>query len=134
MALGKSYMIGQSDNDAIKLDLYYTDSFIQPALIKDIYRLASIEEIIDMKMDIVQRGGRKKDFWDLHELLSTYSPSQMIAMHKQRYPYTHDEALIRSNFINFTFADDDLEPVCLHGKYWELIKLDILRALDINHN
>ncbi|WP_394344986.1 hypothetical protein [Echinicola soli] len=27
-----------------------------------------------MKMDVVQRRGRKKDFWDLHELLNRYFP------------------------------------------------------------
>jgi predicted nucleotidyltransferase component of viral defense system len=32
--------------------------------------MATVEEIIAMKLDVMQRGGRKKDFWDLHELLS----------------------------------------------------------------
>jgi hypothetical protein len=50
--------------------VFYTDPFIQPPIEIDSIRLASIEEIIAMKMDVIQRGGRKKDFWDLHELLS----------------------------------------------------------------
>lgn len=82
-----------------------------------------------MKIDIVQRGSRKKDFWDLHELLDRYTPSQMIALHKIRYPYNHDENDIRKNFTNFAMADDDFDPICLQGKYWELIKLDIIQAL-----
>jgi predicted nucleotidyltransferase component of viral defense system len=101
VALGKSYFIGASEEEAIKLDLYYTDKFIQPELKIDNVRMATIEEIIAMKIDIIQRGGRKKDFWDLHELIDKYSPEQMIAFHRQRYPYNHDETIIKSNFTNF---------------------------------
>ena len=32
-------------------------------------RMASENEIIAMKLDVVLRGGRKKDFWDLHYYL-----------------------------------------------------------------
>jgi predicted nucleotidyltransferase component of viral defense system len=90
----------------------------------DSIRLASIEEIIAMKMDVIQRGGRKKDFWDLHELLSNYSIHQMIALHERRYPYSHDKDVLLKNLINFDFADNDLNPICLKGKYWEFIKDD----------
>ena len=41
----------------------------------------------------------------------------------------HKEKEILSNFRKFEYADDDFDPVCLRGKYWELIKLDILDAL-----
>ena len=129
IGMGMSYLIGDDENDSIKLDLYYTESFIQPELIITPYRLATIEEIIAMKIDIVQRGGRKKDFWDLHELLGQYSPSQMIALHKIRYPYNHNEGFIRANFTNFTIADDDFDPICLKGKYWELIKYDFVEVI-----
>lgn len=37
--------------------------------------------------------------------------------------------LIRQNFINFTRADNEFNPICLKGKHWELIKLDIVQAL-----
>ncbi len=33
------------------------------------------------------RGGRKKDFWDLHALHEQYSIDNMIALHQERYPY-----------------------------------------------
>jgi hypothetical protein len=129
IGMGMSYLIGDDENDSVKLDLYYTEPFIQPELIIAPYRLATIEEIIAMKIDIVQRGARKKDFWDLHELLDKYSPGQMLELHKTRYPYHHDESEIRTNFINFIIADDDFDPICLKGKYWELIKFDIVKAL-----
>ena len=129
IGMGVSYVIGKSQEDLVKLDLYYTDTFIQPALEIGPYRLATIEEIIAMKINIVQRKARKKDFWDLHELLISHTPSQMIALHAQLYPYGHDEAVIRQNFIDFSRADGDFTPICLKGKHWELIKLDIVNAL-----
>jgi hypothetical protein len=104
--------------------VFYKDPFIQPPIEIDSIRLASIEEIIAMKMDVIQRGGRKKDFWDLHELLSNYSIPQMIALHERRYPYSHDKDVLLKNLINFDFADNDLKPICLKGKYWEFIKDD----------
>lgn len=129
VGMGRPYFIGDNEEECIKLDLYYTDPFIQPALVIENVRMATVEEIIAMKINVVQRGGRKKDFWDLHEIMDNYLPEQMIALHEQRYPYDHDEELIRSKFIDFSNADNDYDPECLRGKYWELIKLDITRAL-----
>jgi hypothetical protein len=124
-----SFTIGTDKENSIKLDVYYTDPFIQPALIEDGIRLATVEEIIAMKIDVVQRGGRKKDFWDLHELLPKYSINKMLELHQERYPYTHDNGLIKQNLTDFSIADDDLEPVCLRGKYWAFIKEDIEDAV-----
>lgn len=106
--------------------MLYTDPYIYPSLEIDGIRMATIEEIIAMKVDIIQRGGRKKDFWDLHELIDKYPLQQMIALHETRYPYTHDEIAIREKFTNFEIADGEADPNCLHGKHWELIKLDFL--------
>lgn len=122
--MGKSYTIGNDKNNSVKLDVFYTDPFIQEFIEEDNIRLASIEEIIAMKIDVIQRGGRKKDFWDLHELLDKYSISQMVALHEERYPFSHDEKTILINLINFENADNDFDPVCLKGKYWEFIKAD----------
>lgn len=131
VAMGTSYIVGDTVEESFKLDIYYTtDPFIFPVVNKEEIRLASKEEIAAMKIDVVQRGGRKKDFWDLHALLDEYTITQMIGMHEKRYPYSHDKALIVSNFIDFTSADEDFDPVCLLGKQWETIKLDLLEVLD----
>jgi len=126
IGMGKSYYIGKSKDDCVKVDLFYTDRFIQKIKLIDDIRLATVEEIIAMKIDVISRGGRKKDFWDIHELKDDYSIEKMIALHKQRYPYAHDEDQIRSNFSNFKNADDDFDPICLQGKHWEIIKLDMI--------
>jgi len=131
--MGKSYLIGENENNSVKLDVFYTDTFIQAPIVEDGIRLATIEEIIAMKIDVISRKGRKKDFWDIHELMETYSIHQMLSLHKQRYEYTHNEVEILANFIDFADADDDFEPKCLRGKHWELVKMDIVQKIqDMN--
>ncbi len=126
IGFGKSYFVGDSAFNSIKLDVFYTDEFIDSMKVIDNIRLASIEEIIAMKLDVVQRGGRKKDFWDLHELMDEYSISEMFSLHEKRYPYSHDKHLLKKNFTSFDNADGDFDPVCLREKHWELIKLDLI--------
>jgi len=87
--------------------------------------MATIEEITAMKIGIIQNGGRKKDYWDIYEILDQITPMQILELHKTRHPYTHNKDLIIDNFLNFDKADYDFEPVCLRGYYWEIIKLEL---------
>jgi hypothetical protein len=38
--------------------------------------------------------------------------------------------LILKNFTDFSLADEDFDPICLKGKYWEFIKEDIENAVE----
>jgi len=125
VGIGRSYFIGTGPAESVKLDLYYTDKFIDDPVLDGHVRLATVEDIIAMKLDVILRTGRKKDFWDIHELLNDYTASEMLALHKRRYPHTHGRALLISQFTNFEAADHDFEPDCLRGNHWELIRLDI---------
>ncbi len=129
IGMGVSYYVGESESAAIKVDIYYTEDFIRPITDEDHIRLASREDIIAMKLDVIGRGGRKKDFWDLHALQEDYSISDMISLYQERYPYAHSDEEIRAGLVHFEIADDDLDPVCLLGKHWELIKLDFIQWL-----
>lgn len=134
IAAGKSYFAGNSGKDFIKLDLFYTDPFIRPVLRIDNIRMASIDDLVAMKTDLLLRGARKKDFWDLHELLDIYSIPQMIRLHAEKYPYSHDTHEILRNFTHFETADNDFDPICLKGKYWELIKMDFIEEIEKLNN
>lgn len=131
IGFGKSYFVGESDKNSIKLDLFYTDEFIDEVNLIDDIRLASVEEIIAMKLDVIQRGGRKKDFWDIHELMDEYSIEKMFSLHKKRYPYGHERVLLINHFTQFKNADGDFDPVCLRQKHWELIKIDMIDFIKI---
>lgn len=123
-SFGKSYFLGNNQNSAVKLDIFYSDPFIDNELLLGNIRLASLKDITAMKIEVIQNGGRKKDFWDLHELLNYFSLEEMLAFHKIRYPFSHDSDLIIKNFTNFEIADDDFDVLCLKGKHWEVIKSD----------
>ena len=62
IGIGNCYFIGENHLNCIKLDLFYTYSFIDKTLLIDGLRLASIEKIIAMKLDVILRDGMKKDF------------------------------------------------------------------------
>jgi len=124
VGMGRSFYIGKSEQESVKVDLFYTDAFIRPHSLIENIRLASLDDIVAMKVDVIQKKGRKKDFWDLHELLEYYTIEQMIKLHEERYPYSHSKDVIVENFTDFDRADDDFNPICFHGKYWESIKMD----------
>lgn len=128
VGIGGSYAVGETETESLKLDLYYTDTYIQPAHLEDGIRLATIEEIAAMKIDVISRCGRKKDFWDVHEILEHYSLEDLLALHRQKHPFTHNRAEILQQLINFQSADGDFDPVCLKNKIWELVKYDLVLA------
>ncbi len=123
---GKTYFIGKDDDDCVKLAIYCTNKFRRPILEIDGLRLASVEELIATKLDIIIRGPRKKNFWDLHELTEEYSFNEMLSIYKEWYSFSPDKKEIKAALTNFSAAENDFEPLCLRGKHWEVIKLDLL--------
>lgn len=131
VAFGTYFEIGNSENDFIKLDLYYTDPYMDEFQEVSTIRMASFEEIIAMKLDVILRGGRKKDFWDLHYFLDKYSIDEMISFFEKRYPYNDDFVKIKEMLVNFDAADLDFDPNCLLDKNWEMIKIDFAEKLNL---
>jgi predicted nucleotidyltransferase component of viral defense system len=128
VGMGTYFEVGNSKTDFVKVDLYYTDNFVFEELIEDDIRMASENEIIAMKLEVVNQNGRKKDFWDLHYYLDKMSINEMIELYEKRYPY-NDFSNIKSQFMNFENADEDFNPICLLNKNWEEIKLDFIEKL-----
>lgn len=128
-SMGKSYFVGTSKEDLVKLDIFYTDSFAFPVLIEQNIRFARLAEIAAMKLEVIGNNGRKKDFWDLHELMEYFSLNQMVEFYEKRYPYSSSKKEIVSQLTFFDSADEDFEPICHRNKYWELIKLDFVEAV-----
>lgn len=125
-----SFKIITNTTTVLTVDLYYHDEIMNPCDAIDNVRIASLDDVVAMKVDVISRIGRKKDFWDLHELLNIYSIPQMLDLHQQRHEYIHDREQIITHFINFSSADEDIDPICLKGKEWELIKLDFVELIE----
>lgn len=126
VAFETNFVVGNSINDCVKIDLYYTDDFIEPPVITENIRMATTNEIIAMKLDVILRGGRKKDFWDLHYFIDKINIDDMISLFQKRYPYNDDYSKIKAQLLNFDIADADFEPICLLEKNWEIMKLDFI--------
>jgi len=93
-------ILQHNHRQSFDVDLFYTDPFIRPSIITDGIRLASTEDITAMKMELIARGGRKKDFWDIHELMEKFTLKEMLAWYQARYPYTYEsrEILVTHRF------------------------------------
>lgn len=130
-SLGLSIFAGESASDCLKIDLYYTEPFVFPLLFVDGIRLASLPELIAMKLDVISRGGRKKDFWDIHALIDQFTLEEMLNLYLKRYPFHEDSAYLRKMMLFFDKADEDWAPLCLMGKHWELIKLDLFEFCSV---
>ena len=129
ISFGTYFQVGYSLENSVKVDIYYTDNYVFDVIEIENIRMASDKEIIATKLDVLLRGGRKKDFWDLHYFLEKYTIDEMISFFKNRYPYNDPENNIRKQFFYFDNADSDVDPICLFNKTWELIKLDFYEAL-----
>jgi hypothetical protein len=61
-SMGQTYYVGNSGIEMLKIDLFYTDAFVFPLVNRNGIRLATVEEITAMKLEVVTQGGRKKIF------------------------------------------------------------------------
>ena len=122
-----SLYIGDNKEDCVKLDLCYDDDLIFPLIEVDGLRIASEKEIAAMKIQaITQVEQRRKDFWDIHELLESYTLSEMIYWGVERYPWSVTKESVKDGIERLPLIKDYTEVVCLKGKYWEFIVEDLL--------
>lgn len=123
-----SLYIGNSSANEIKLDLCYDDATIFPIVKVDGIKMACDKEIAAMKMLAITTGNRRKDFWDIHELLDRYPLDNMIEWGLQRYPYSLDREEILQSLLNVWEIEDKTDVISLKGGYWEFVADDIERA------
>ena len=65
--------------DEIKIDMIrYPHPLIRPEFSIEDIRMFSTEDIIAMKVQAILGRGKKKDFWDIAELLNHYSVPDFI--------------------------------------------------------
>lgn len=125
VSFGTFFEVGTSKDDFVKIDIYYSDKFVFNQLIDYNVRLAIAEEIIAMKLEVINNKGRKKDFWDIHFFLEKYTLQHFIQIYEKRYPYGNSKT-IEQQLLDFELADNDFDPICLLNKEWELIKYDFV--------
>lgn len=127
-----SLFVGNSSDDCVKLDICYDKNPIFPIVNIEGIRMLSEKDIAAMKLNaIAQDRQRKKDFWDIHDLLETYSIEDMVSFALKRYPWSLTLDKIIDGFKRIPSLNDYTEIRCLKGKYWEFVSEDLMEQIPI---
>ena len=114
----------------IKVDIvYFPHKPIAELVTEKNIRMYSSEDIAAMKIQAILGRAKKKDFWDLHELLQHYSLQQLIDWHKQKYPSQMLAISIPNAITYFVEADESETPVSFKNQTWEQIKKSISKSV-----
>lgn len=111
--------------DGVKTDLI-RHQYNQIAAVENFegIRLASLPDVIAMKLGAVAGRGAKKDFWDVYALLAQFSVKEMIGFYAQKYPASDPGQVIRS-LVYFEDADLQPDPIDLLNVTWSEVKTDL---------
>lgn len=114
----------------IKVDIvYYPHAPIAEVVVEDKIRMYSSADISAMKIQAIFGRAKKKDFWDLYELLQYYPLQQMIDWHKQKYPSQMLAISIPNAISYFVEAEESETPVSFKGQTWDGIKKGISKKV-----
>ncbi|MFT4153328.1 nucleotidyl transferase AbiEii/AbiGii toxin family protein [Parafilimonas sp.] len=116
--------------EEIKVDIiHYKHPIIhQPDTIEGI-RLYSSPDITAMKINAILGRGKKKDFWDLAELLQHYKLAEMISFHNKKYPSQNLLITIPQAITYFDDAEESEDPVSLKNQTWDSVKKTIQKSV-----
>jgi predicted nucleotidyltransferase component of viral defense system len=114
----------------IKVDIVY---FPHPTIEKieevNNIRMYSSADISAMKIQAILGRAKKKDFWDLYELLQHYPLQQLMEWHKQKYPNQMLAISIPNAITYFSEAEESETPVSFKNQTWEQIKKGISKTV-----
>ena len=114
----------------VKVDIVYFPHFPISAIeIESGIRFYSNADIAAMKIQAILGRGKKKDFWDLYELMQHYSLQQIMDWHKQKYPSQMLAISIPNAITYFVDAEDSESPVSFKKQTWEKVKKGIQRKV-----
>ena len=107
--------------DEVKVDLV-RHPLIRPELNIDGIKMFSTEDIIAMKIQAILGRGRKKDFWDIAELLNHYSISDIIKFHSEKYSSQNLLITVPQAITYFADAEESEDPISLKKQTWDSVK------------
>lgn len=106
-----------------KVDLVrHPHTIIRPIREIDGIRIFSDEDIVAMKVRAVLGRARKKDFWDISQLLELYSVEDFVRWHREKYSRQNLLITVPQAITYFAEAEEDEDPQSLKGQTWESIK------------
>jgi predicted nucleotidyltransferase component of viral defense system len=112
--------------DKVKVDIVrHPHPLIRPEIEKDEIRMFSTEDIIAMKIQAILGRGKKKDFWDIAELLKHYTIADFIQYHKEKYTTQNLLITVPQAITFFADADESEDPISLKNQTWKSVQQEI---------
>ena len=109
--------------DDVKIDIIrHPYPLIRPELNIDGIRMFSTEDIIAMKVQAILGRGKKKDFWDIAELLQHFSIEDFVQFHKEKYVTQNLLITIPQAITYFSDAEESENPISLKKQTWDGVK------------
>ncbi len=109
--------------DDLKVDIVrHPHPLIRPQKVIDGIRMFSTEDIIAMKVQAILGRGKKKDFWDIAELLNYFEMEDFIKFHKEKYITQNLLITVPQAIAYFIDADESEDPISLKGQSWENVQ------------
>ena len=116
--------------DGVKVDFVtYTAPWLDPPVEEGGVRLAGLRDIAAMKLFAIANRGTRKDFVDIHFLLSRFRLAEMVGWFREKYPDASLFPVFRS-LVYFDDADNDFPPALLVPFDWDKAKTDIRAAVE----
>jgi predicted nucleotidyltransferase component of viral defense system len=117
--------------NGIKVDFvrHHQYPMLRKIEVVDGIRMFSDQDIMAMKVSAILRRAVKKDFWDVAELLRTYSMDDFVESYYAKYS---DNLLLISIPRALSYFDDaelSPDPECLRGLSWDEVKSIIRKAV-----
>lgn len=118
----------------VKIDLVrHPHPLIRTEEIKEGIRMFSTEDIMAMKVQAILGRGKKKDFWDIAELLTHFSVADFIQFHKEKYATQNLMITVPQAITYFADAEESEDPISLKNQTWpkvqEVIKTKVREHL-----
>ncbi|MEO8823563.1 MAG: nucleotidyl transferase AbiEii/AbiGii toxin family protein [Ginsengibacter sp.] len=114
----------------VKIDIVrHPHPLIRPLQNIEGLRLFSTEDIIAMKVQAILGRGKKKDFWDIAELLKHYSIADFISFHKEKYASQNLMITVPQAITYFADAEESEDPISLKNQTWKGVQEFIKRKV-----
>jgi len=119
----------KSQSSSVKVDfIRHNYSRLKPWVTASGIRLFSLEDIAAMKLNAIANRGAKKDFYDIHALLSCFTLPDMLVFFEEKYQKMNSFTVTKS-LAYFDDADLEPDPLSLVAITWDQIKADMEQLL-----
>ena len=109
--------------DEVKIDLVrHPHPLIRPEENREGLRMFSTEDIIAMKVQAVLGRGKKKDFWDIAELLNHFTIADFVQFHKEKYTTQNLMITVPQAIAYFADAEESEDPISLKKQTWKSVQ------------